>query len=62
MSACGIWKRHSLTSRVFTVHTKLAEMALLASKDLTAAKQKLPLVGLKLTEEIITGIKSPMPY
>ena len=40
----------------FTVCTKLAEMALLASKDLTTAKQ-LPQVGLDLMQEIITSLR-----
>ena len=40
----------------FTVCTKLAEMALLDSKELTAAKKKLPPVGLDLMQEIITII------
>ena len=39
---------------VFTVYTKLAEMVLLALKDLTTAK-KLPPVELDLIQEIITG-------
>ena len=40
----------------FTDYTKLAEMPLLASKDLTTAK-KLPPVGLDLMQEIITGLR-----
>ena len=36
------------TITFFTVYTKLEEMALLASKDLRTAKQKLPPVGLDL--------------
>ena len=40
----------------FTVCTKLAEMAILYSKDLTTAKKKLPPVGLDLVQEIITGL------
>ena len=43
------------TMEFITVFTKLAEMALLASKDLTAAK-KLPPVLLDLVQEIITGL------
>ena len=38
----------------FTVCTKLAEMAILYSKDLTTAKKKLPLLDLML--QIITGL------
>ena len=44
-----------LTFEIFTVCTKLAEMAILASKDLTTAK-KLPPVGLDLVQEIIAGL------
>ena len=40
----------------FTVCTKLAEMAILYSKDLTTAKKKLPAVGLDLMLQIITGL------
>ena len=40
----------------FTVCTKLAEMAILYSKDLTTAKKKLPPVGLDLVQEIIAGL------
>ena len=40
----------------FTVNTKLAEMAVLASKDLTTAK-KLPQEELNLMQEIITGLE-----
>ena len=40
----------------FTVCTKLAEMAILYSKDLTTAKKKLPPVGLDLMLQIITGL------
>ena len=40
----------------FTVYTKLVEMALLASKDLTNSKMLLP-VGLDLMQEIITGLR-----
>ena len=40
----------------FTVCTKLAEMAILYSKDLTTAKKKLPSVGLDLMLQIITGL------
>ena len=43
------------TIEFFTVCTKLAEMALLSSKELTTAKKKLPPVGLNLMQEIITG-------
>ena len=45
-----------LVIELFTVYTKLAEMALLASKDLRTAK-KLPPVGLDLMKEIITGLR-----
>ena len=41
----------------FTVYTKLAEMAVLASKDLSTAKKKLPPVGLDLMQEIITDLR-----
>ena len=40
----------------FTVNTKFAEMAVLASKDLTKVKTSFPLVGLYLMQEIITGL------
>ena len=40
----------------FTVCTKLAEMAILYSRDLTTAKKKLPPVGLDLMPQIITGL------
>ena len=43
------------TIEFFTVYTKLAEMALLASKDLTTVKKQSP-VGLDLIQEIITGL------
>ena len=43
--------------KFFTVCTKLAEMALLYSKDLTTAKQ-LPPGVLDLMQEIITGLVS----
>ena len=42
----------------FTVYTKLAEIALLASKDLTTVK-KLPPLGLDLTDYY--WFRSPMP-
>ena len=45
-----------LTFQFFTVCTKLAEMAILYSKDLTTAKKKLPPVGLNLMLQIITGL------
>ena len=41
----------------FTVNTKLAEMAVLASKNLTTANKKLPPVGLDLMQEIITCLR-----
>ena len=44
------------TFEFFTVCTKLAEMAILYSKDLTTAKKKLPPVGLDLMLQIITGL------
>ena len=44
------------TIEFFTVCTKLAEMAILYSKDLTTAKKKLPPVGLDLVQEIIAGL------
>ena len=44
-----------LTIEFLTVYTKLADMALLASKDLTTAK-KLPPVGLDLMQEIFTDL------
>ena len=43
-------------SSFFTVCTKLAEMAILYSKDFTTAKKKLPPVGLDLMLQIITGL------
>ena len=45
-----------VTIEFFTVCTKLAEMALLYSKDLITAK-KLPLVELDLMQEIIAGLR-----
>ena len=44
-----------ITYEFFTVCTKLAEIAILYSKDLTTAKKQLPPVGLNLVKEIITG-------
>ena len=44
------------TIEFFTVCTKLAEMTLLTSRDLTAAKKLFP-VGLDLMQEIITSIR-----
>ena len=46
----------SETFEFFTVCTKLAEMAILYSKDLTTAKKKLPPVGLDLMLQIIAGL------
>ena len=43
-------------SRDFHSCTKLAEMAILYSKDLTTAKKKLPPVGVDLVQEIIAGL------
>ena len=43
------------TLEFFTVNTKLAEMAVLASKDLTSAKVSYLQWGLDLMQEIITG-------
>ena len=40
----------------FTINTKLAELAVLASKDLTTTK-KLPPVWLDLMQETITGLR-----
>ena len=40
----------------FTVCTKLAEMAILYSKDLTTVKKELPPVGLDLILHIVTGL------
>ena len=40
----------------FTVCTKLTEMAILYSKDLTTAKKSLPPVELDLMLQIITGL------
>ena len=40
----------------FTVYTKLVQIALLASKDLTTAKMLLP-EGLDLIQEMITGLR-----
>ena len=40
----------------FTVYTKLAEMAILASKDLRTPKKKLLPVGLDLMQGIITAL------
>ena len=45
-----------VTVEFFTVCTKLAEMAILYSKDLTTAKKKLPPVELNLMPQIITGL------
>ena len=44
------------TIEFVTVCTKLAEMTLLYSKDLTTGKKKLPTVGLDLMQEIIAGL------
>ena len=41
------------TGEFFTVCTKLAEMAILYSKNLTTAKNKLAPVGLDLVQEIL---------
>ena len=46
----------SLPIQFFTVCTKLPEMALLYSKELTTAEQKLPPAGLDLMQEISTGL------
>ena len=43
------------TVEFFTVCTKLAEMEILYSKDLTTAKKSYP-VGLNLVQEIIAGL------
>ena len=52
-----IWLSCELLIEFFTVCTKLAEMAILYSKDLTIAKKKkLPPVGLDLMLQIITGL------
>ena len=51
-----IFKQSILTIEFFTVNTKLVEMTVLASKDLTNVK-KLPPVGLDLMQEIITGLR-----
>ena len=48
--------QYSTTIEFFTVCTKLAEMALLYSKESTTAKKKLPPVGLDLMQEIITSL------
>ena len=45
------------TGEFFTVCTKLAEMAILYSKNLTTAKKKLAPVGLNLVQEIIAGLE-----
>ena len=47
----------SLPIEFFRVCTKLAEIAILYSKDLTTAKKKLPPVGFDLMREIIAGLK-----
>ena len=47
----------TLLIEFFTVCTKLAEMAILYSKDLTTAKKKLPPVGLNLMLQIITSLE-----
>ena len=46
----------NMSIEFFTVCTKLAEMAILYSKDLTTAKKKLPPMGLDLVQEIIAGL------
>ena len=53
----GTWvcERTLQLTEFITVYTKLAEMAVLTSKDLTTEK-KLPSVGLNLMQEIITGL------
>ena len=47
----------NMTIEFLTVNTKLAEMAALASKDLTTAK-KLPPAVLDLMQEFIIGIRT----
>ena len=43
---------------IFTVNTKLAEVAVLASNDLTTAKKKLPPMRLDRIHQIITGLET----
>ena len=43
-------------NRVFHSLYKVGKMAVLASKDLTTAKKKLPPMELDLMQEIITGL------
>ena len=50
------WTVGNRTFEFFTVCRKLAEMASLYSKELTAAKKKLPPVGFDLMQEIITSL------
>ena len=52
----SIVRNKLLPIEFFTVYTKLAEMALLYSKNLATAKKKLLLVELGLMLEIITGL------
>ena len=59
---CWLFRKDSIAlvqrrSRVFQINTKLAEMAVLASEDLTTANKKLPQVGFDLMQEIITGLR-----
>ena len=49
-------KSDNVGGRTFTVYAKLAEMPLLTSKDLTAAK-KTHSLGFDLMQEIITGLR-----
>ena len=52
-----IWEgAENISIDFFIVYTKLVEMALLASEDLTTAK-KITSTGLDLMHEIITGLR-----
>ena len=55
MCGWGACVAGEMATSVFHSLTKLAEMAILYSKDLTTAKKNLPPVGLDLVQEIIAG-------
>ena len=54
---CALLEQVSVFQEIkfFTVYTNLAKMAVLASTNLTTAKNKLP-AGLNLMQEIIIGL------
>ena len=50
------YKKSAQHMEFFTIYTKLEEIAVLSSKDLTTAKKIIFPVGLHLMQEIITGL------